>query len=91
MPLGYRAALALTSLLALGAVASPAPKHATARRPRHFSVTAPAASIYSRHALRQARIILQLKMLEMREARLERIRRVVEGKLPPDSLFSLPP
>jgi len=38
--------------------------------------------MYSRRALRRARTILQLKLLELHEERLDRIRRVIEKHLP---------
>lgn len=80
----YRAALALTSLLALGA----APAYSHHRHPaRHRPIlAAPPAGIelYSRRALRRAKIILQLRLLELHEEELDRVRRAVERHLPID-------
>jgi hypothetical protein len=79
----YRAALALTSLLSLGA----APGHHR-HPPRHSrpNLAAPSAGIalYSRRALRRAKIILQLRLLELHEEELDRVRRAVERHLPID-------
>ncbi len=76
----YRAVLALTSLCLLAA--SPG-HHRHARQARHPNVVPPAAGIeiYSRRALRRARIILQLKLLELREEQLDRVRRAVERRI----------
>lgn len=88
----YRAALALT----LAAVcALPASGMQAARRHPHHSAAAgdrrPAASaLYSARALRRARIILQLKMLELRAERLERVRKALERNLPVDLLITQP-
>jgi hypothetical protein len=71
----YRAALALTLAAALLA-AAPSP------HPRPRPVSPPAAEeLYSRRALRRAKIILQLKLLELREQQLDRVRRAVEKTL----------
>lgn len=78
MILRYIAASALTLAAALLLTAGSA---AHARHPRE-SVPPPAPSaalrLYSSHALRQARIILQLKLLELREERLERVRKALQ-------------
>ncbi len=75
----YRAVLALTSLCLLAA----APAHRHASHSRHPNLTPPAAGIeiYSRRALRRARIILQLKLLELHQLQLDRVRRAVEGQI----------
>ena len=76
----YRAALALTSLCLLAA----SPGHHRHARHAHRPVLAqPPAGIelYSRRALRRARIILQLKLLELHAMQLERIRKAVERAL----------
>lgn len=73
----YRTALALTSLLLLAA----APAH---HQRRHAA--APSIDLYSARALRRARTILQLKLLEIRKARLERVRRALERGLPVDQI-----
>ena len=77
----YRAALALTSLLSLGAAPG---HHRHPARQSHSNLAAPAAGIalYSRRALRRARTILQLRLLELHEEQLDRVRRAVERHLP---------
>ena len=42
------------------------------------------AALYSRHALRSARLLIQMRMLELREERLECVRRILLRRLPPD-------
>ena len=76
----YRAALALTSLCLLAASAG---HHRHSRHSRYPNLTPPAAgiNIYSRRALRRARIILQLKLLELHELQLDRVRRAVERQI----------
>jgi len=49
-----------------------------------------AADVYSRRALRRARTILLLKLLELREARLERVRKAIERRLPVEELLDRP-
>lgn len=85
----YRAALALTLTFAAclpAAARMPYHRHTTgAAKP---AAAAPAAlGVYSRRALRQARIILQLKLLELRSERLERVRKAIEKHLPVDELL----
>ena len=79
----YRAALALTSLLSLGAPATAA-HHRHPPRYSRPTLAAPSAGIelYSRRALRRAKIILQLRLLELHEQELDRVRRAVERHLP---------
>ena len=81
----YRAALALTSLCLLAASAS---HHRHARHARPPAAAAARASvgveIYSRRALRRARTILQLKLMELRALQLERIRKAIERVLEAD-------
>jgi len=81
----YRAALALTSLLLLAA-ASGHHRHSHAKRP---SLAQPPAGIelYSRRALRRARIILQLKLLELHEEQLDRVKRAVQRRVPINDLL----
>jgi hypothetical protein len=50
-----------------------------------------ARDLYSPRARRLVRAYLRLQMLEMREAELDRVRAVIEGKLGVDALFSPPP
>ena len=47
---------------------------------------APAPEIYSRRALRRARLLIQLRMLELREERLTCVERAIRRNLPPDLL-----
>jgi hypothetical protein len=86
MPLRYRALVALTLIIlahAPGRAAKPA-------RRAHAAPTSPpvaAETLYSRRALRRARNILQLKMLELRLQRLERVRKAIERGIPIDELL----
>jgi hypothetical protein len=88
----YRAALALT--LALAAF-TPALARVAARRhpaPHRAAMTesVSAADLYSRRALRRARTILQLKLMELRSERLERVRKAIEQHVPIDELLKTP-
>jgi len=47
--------------------------------------------LYSARARRLVRAYLQLRLLELRNAELDRVRAVIEGKLGVDALFSPPP
>lgn len=79
MYLRYRAGLVLTSLLVASAAAGWAkPVHQHRLR---------ADEIYSRRALLRARVILQLKLLELRSERLERVRKAIERRIPIDQLL----
>jgi len=75
MPVRYRAGLVLTLALFLlmGARAG------AAKLPAHRNTRV--EDIYSSRALRRARIILQLKLLELRGERLEYIRKVIERNI----------
>ena len=91
MPPRYRTALALT--LALTA-SLPAAARAPGRRNavHHHARVAGSVSIspdglYSRRALRRARTILELKLLELRSERLERVRKALEKHIPIDELL----
>ncbi len=83
----YPAALALT--LALSAPASAPKSVGHARRPTqlHAASTVRVDDLYSRRALRRARIILQLKLLELRAERLERVRKALKRSIPIDRLL----
>lgn len=74
----YRAALALTSLLLLAAAP---PGH---HRHRHTISAGAGIELYSQRALRRARIILELKLLELRAEKLEAVRRAVLRHVPVD-------
>lgn len=93
MTLGYRAGVALTSLVLLAApawAAKSAPAHVRPRAERAAIDLAP-SSLYSKRALRRARAILQLELLELREERLERVRRAIERQLPAGCLLQSGP
>jgi hypothetical protein len=77
----YRTAVALTSLLLLAGTPAPHRRH-----PAQAHAAAPSLDLYSPRALRRARTILQLKLLELRKARLERVRRAIERGLPVDQI-----
>jgi len=83
MDFRYSAALALT--LALGS-AGPVPAHPHPK-PSSRPAALDARSLYSIRALRRAKIILQLKLLELRAEHLERVRRAVERRIPVDELL----
>lgn len=89
---GYRAVLALTLAAActLG-LAYPAAASGP-RKPRPVSVRAMPSprDLYSPRALRRARIILQLQLLELRAERLERVRKAIERNMPVDRLIRQP-
>lgn len=80
------AATALSLLILLGASAPALTKH-SARHARQISRVSPALDVYSRRALRRVKTILQLKLLELHEERLDRARRVIEKQLPLSILF----
>jgi len=86
----YRAALALTLALAASLpAAARVPRHGHAHRTTsQRAITA--GSLYSSRALRRARTILQLKLLELRQERLERVRKAIEKNLPVDELLGKP-
>lgn len=88
MSLRYRAAMTLTLVIALGAPAAGKPPRAAVPAP---NVSPPPAAdvLYSRRALRRARTVLQLKLLELREQRLERVRKAIERGLPVDELLKI--
>jgi len=83
MDFRYSAALALT--LALGS-AGPVPAHPHPG-PSSRPAVVDARGLYSMRALRRAKIILQLKLLELRAEHLERVRRAVERRIPVDELL----
>jgi len=85
----YRAALALTSLLLLAA-APPQHRHHNRARPAHIPSRAPALGLdlYSRRALRRAQIILELKLMELREERLDAIKHAIERRIHGNELLA---
>ncbi|MDQ6929641.1 MAG: hypothetical protein M3126_03105 [Candidatus Eremiobacteraeota bacterium] len=86
MHVSMRAGSALLTAILLGAAASASTKGAG----RRFSATtAPVRSLemYSLRARRRAALILQMELLELRKARLERVREVIQKRLPIDFLL----
>ncbi len=72
--------LALVSLLvAARPVASPSPSSAPAAAALPLSPDA----LYSRRALRRAKLLIQMRMLQFREERLECVRAALVRQLPP--------
>ncbi len=69
------------STLATPAQASTVPLPATSPHPTPSQRPLAARALYSRRSIRLVRSYLRLKLLEMREADLERARKVVERKL----------
>ena len=91
MDFRYPAALALT--LALAAHPFAGARSAHRRHPaRHAAAPYPpsAGDLYSRRALRRARTILELKLLELRKEHLERVRKAIEKHVPIDDLLKEP-
>lgn len=84
MPIRYRIGAALTSLV-LAAFPPPSARAAPCKPHGPTFVSAPLP--YSARALRRARRLLELRLLELREERLERVRSVVIRRLPPDLHF----
>ena len=83
MSTDYRARLALTSLaLALTALTAstptPPPRPCTGLTANGGG----AANLYSRRALLRVRTLLQMRLFELRKARLERVERAIERNLP---------
>jgi hypothetical protein len=90
MSLRYPAALALTLAVVLSArgVAAKA-----GHRHHIVPLGTPAPNVrdlYSQRALRRAKTILQLKLLELRQERLERLRKAIERRIPVNELLKQP-
>ncbi len=74
-------------------LSSPAPavtppaRHASRRAPSPRALAPPAGEVYSLRARRRFAAYLRLRLLEMREAGLERAANVVEHRLPVDTLL----
>jgi hypothetical protein len=79
------------STLATPAEASTVPLRAASPHPRPSQRPLAASALYSRRSIRLVRSYLRLKLLEMREADLERARKVVERKLKVESLIDARP
>jgi len=73
--------LALISILLAAPLASPAPS----ARPADAAPAPPLSpdALYSRRALRRARLLIQMRMLQFREDRLECVRAALLRQLPP--------
>lgn len=82
----YPAAVALTLMIL---IAAPGVAAKGVRHRRHPAATPPprASDLYSARALRRARIILQLKLMELRAERLERVRKAIEKNVPIDDIL----
>ncbi len=80
MLFGYRAGVLVPSLLLAVTLTAVTPRDARSCRP--------AEALYSARALRRMRAYLELRVLELREARLERVRAVILRRLPIDELFA---
>jgi hypothetical protein len=89
MSLRYRAAVALTLAVAAWMPADargPHHPHANRRKPPASAPISP-RDLYSNRALRRVRIILELKLMELRSERLERVRKAIEQHIPIDQLL----
>jgi hypothetical protein len=86
MSLRYPAAIVLT-LAVLFAAPGVAAKKARTRPHPTDTQWPPVREVYSQRALRRARILLQLKLLELRQERLERVRKAIERGLSIDGLL----
>ena len=89
MRLRYPAAVALTLAL-LVCTAGAAAKHQVPHRPSATPVPRAKLDLYSQRALRRARTILQLKLLQLREERLDRARQAVLRRITVDDLLRTP-
>jgi hypothetical protein len=87
----YRAAMALTLAFACALpAAARARRHAHHRRQNGSSPPVSVRDLYSSRALRRARTILELKLLELRSEHLERIRKALEKHARIDDLLKTP-
>lgn len=75
-------------ILIFGCASAPALAKHSRHHARASRTATPSIDMYSRRALRRARTILQLKLFELREERLDRVRRVIEKRLPISTLLS---
>ncbi|HEV3092025.1 MAG TPA: hypothetical protein VGX91_11365 [Candidatus Cybelea sp.] len=77
--------LLLSIVLALGA--APAPSAPPSTAPRAFPAAASTGplspdALFSRRALRRARLLVQMRLMQLRDERLECIRAALERRLP---------
>ncbi len=78
----------LLLLLAGGLQPAGARRHAPhAVRTRTAPAPEPSGSLYALRERRRVQAVLRLHLLEMREAGLERVRSVIERRLPVETLF----
>lgn len=78
----YRALVAVTSLALALAVPG--------MTPRPLASCAPVSDLYSQRGLRRMRTLLQLRLLELRKAELNRIRLAIKQQIPVDALVRAP-
>ncbi len=90
MHVSMRTAAALSLAILLTAPASASTK-AVPRRAWVRHAGGGSLDLYSLRARRRAALIFQLELLELRKARLERIREVIKRKLPLDTLLQTEP
>ena len=90
MPLGWRACLALALVIVLTQPVWPSDKRKPPSANKLAHTPYAAADLYSRRALRRARTILLLKLLDLREARLDRVRKAIERRLPIEQILDEP-
>lgn len=85
MHVSTRAVVALTSVILLATAAeAPAGAHCASRRKAaHYTVS----QLYSSRARHRVITILQLKLLELHEEHLDRLRQVILRRLPVDTLL----
>lgn len=90
MALRYPTVVALTLALAasLPAASSPRAHRRTVAHPARRPVAAD--EIYSKQALRRAKIVIELKLLEFRRERLERVRKAIMKNEPIEELLKTP-
>lgn len=75
----YLAAMLVTSLLLAPAQAATKKAH-----PSPVAAAPLASPIYSKRALRRAKLLIQMQMFELRKARLDRVREAIRRNLPPE-------
>jgi hypothetical protein len=81
MPLGVLMAILLP---ALAATPSPHPSAHPSVHPSPAATPLSPEELFSRRALRRARLLIQLRMLQLRDERLECVREAILRRLPPD-------
>jgi hypothetical protein len=70
--------------LALFTVAASQPLGKGTPSPRPTASTSLADELFSRRAMRQARLLIQLRLLQLRDERLECVREAILRRLPPE-------